>query len=218
MSTKFFNLISGDELHRGPQSKIIPADSFSTLLDAYEVLEHIKEDAEKYRLDVTKECEQLKAHAEEEGYEEGFKKWSEQLVKLEEEIERVYQEMEKLIIPVALKAAKKIVEREIEQSNTAIVDIVAANLRAVSQHKKVNIYVNRKDLETLEKNKPRLKEVFENLESMSIRDRDDISPGGCIIETEIGIVNAQIEHRWRVLEKAFETLTRKTSATKVSGS
>lgn len=218
MSTKFFNLISGDEIHRSPQSKIIPAEAFSTLLDGYEILERIKQDAEQYRSEVVSEAEKAKAHAEEEGYAEGYQKWSEHLVRLEEEIERVYQEMEKLIIPVALKAAKKIVEKELEVSNDAIVSIVAANLRAVSQHKKVTIYVNRKDLDILEKNKPQLKQIFESLESLSIRDRDDVTPGGCIIETEIGIVNAQIEHRWRILEKAFETLAKKTPAPKAPGS
>lgn len=210
MSTKFFTLIHDAHVRRAPKSKVIPAESFSTLLEAKEVLDQIKKDAELYRLEVVKECEHLKEQALQEGYEEGFKKWSEHLVQLEEETQRVYKEIEKLIIPVALKAAKKIVERELELSDTVIVDIVAANLRAVSQHKRVTIYVNKKDLESLEKQRPRLREIFEALESLSIRDRDDITPGSCTIETEIGIINAQMEHRWHLLEKAFKSLIKQS--------
>ncbi len=210
MSKKFFSLIYGDQIHTAPETKVIPADSFSVLQDASQVLELIKQDAEKYRMQVVKESEQLKEHAEKEGYEEGFKKWAEHLVNLEKEIEKVHQELQQLVIPVALKAAKKIVGKEIELSEDVIVDIVASNLKAVAQHKKVTIFVNKKDLDVLDKNKPRLRDLFESLESLSIRPRDDVASGGCIIETEIGIINAQLEHRWRVLEKAFEGLVKAT--------
>ncbi len=206
MCKKFFTLIYGDQIHVAPKSKVIPAKEISTLQDAVEVLAHIKQDAEKYRLEVVKESEELKENAFKEGYEDGYKQWAEHLVDFEEQLEAVRMEMQKLIIPIALKAAKKIVGREIELSEDVIVDIVASNLKAVAQHKKITIYVNKKEVDILEQNKPRLRELFEHLESLSIRAREDIDPGGCVIETEIGIINAQMEHRWNVLEKAFEKL------------
>jgi len=189
-----------------PQTKIIPGEAFSRLMDASEVLEHIKQEAEQYRLEVSRDAEQIKEHAFKEGYEAGFKKWAEHLVKLEEEIHLVHKELQQLVIPVALKAAKKIVSKEIELSPDSIVDIVAAQLKSVATHKKITIYVNKADLEAIERNKNRLRDLFEALESLSIRAREDIAPGGCSIETEIGIINAQLEHRWSVLEKAFDNL------------
>lgn len=206
MSKKLFTLIHGDRIHAAPKGKIIPSDELATLQNAFEVLEHIKQDAEKYRMQVAQESETIKENAFKEGYEDGFKQWAEHLVKFEQQLESLHKEMQQAIIPVALKAAKKIVGREMELSETTIVDIVASNLKTISQHKKIIIYVNKKELDVLEKHKQRLRELFENLESLSIRPRDDVAPGGCIIETEIGIINAQLEHRWRVLEKAFEKL------------
>jgi type III secretion protein L len=44
---------------------------------------------------------------------------------------------------------------------------------------------------------------------LSLRDRSDIQPGGCIIETEGGIINAQLENQWRVLENALGILLKK---------
>ena len=207
MSKKLFTLIHGDQILVAPQEKIIPAGDFSILQDALDVLNHIKEDAEKYRLQVAKESEQFKEHGFKEGYEEGFKQWADHLVDFEKKLEDLRKEMQQVIIPIALKAAKKIVGREIELSEDLIVDIVASNLKAVLQHKKITIYVNKKEIESLEKHKQQLRDLFENLESFSIRPRDDIAPGGCVIETEIGIINAQMEHRWQVLEQAFNAMT-----------
>lgn len=206
MKKKFFSLINGKEIHVSPQTKVIPAGEISTLIDGKELLEQVKKDAEAYRLEVAAECEKLKEQAEAIGYEEGFKSWADHIVKLEEEISNVRKEVEKMVVPVALKAAKKIVGREIELSETAIVDIVSNSLKSVATHKKIIIYVNRKDLETLEKHKTKLKDLFENLETFTVRERSDIEPGGCVIETEGGIINAQLENQWRTLERAFNTL------------
>lgn len=205
-SKKFFTLIHGDRIHAGPKTKIVKAEDFSTLLDAIDVLNQVQEDAEKYKTEVVDEIETLKEQAQREGYEAGFKQWTEQIAKLEQEIIKVRKDTEKVIIPVAIKAAKKIVGREIELSETAIVDIIASNLKAVSAHKKITIYVNKKDLEIVEANKNRLKQLFETLEVLSVRERADIKPGGCVIETEGGIINAQLDNQWRILEAAFEAL------------
>lgn len=201
---KCFSLISGEEVFLGPKSKVIPAESFSTLLSAEEILVKVKEDAENYRLEVLKECEKLKEAAQQEGFEAGFREWVQHVAALEEEVIRVRTDLEKMLVPVALKAAKKIVGREIELSEETIVDIVSNALKQVSQHKKVTIYVNPKDLERLEASRVRLRKIFESLEVLSLRQRGDISPGGCVIETEGGIINAQIENQWRALEQAFE--------------
>lgn len=203
---KLFSFIHGETAHVAPSTKVLPAEEFSTLKTAKELLDHAVSDAEQYKKEVVSEIEKLKEIAQREGFEEGFKKWTEQIAMLEEEVKKVRQDMEKMVLPIALKAAQKIVSKELELSQNAIVDIVTANLKAVSQHKQVAIYVNKAELNALETARPKLKDLFEGLESLSIRERADIQPGGCVIETEGGIINAQIENRWRILENAFEKM------------
>lgn len=209
MSNKFFSLIYGEKNKIVPNKKIIPGEAIGLILDAQEVLVQVKKDAEKYKIEVAQECEKLKELAKQEGFAEGYQKWAEHIAKIEEEIIKVRTELEKMLIPVALKAAKKIVGREIELSENTIVDIVSNSLKAVSQHKKITIYVNKKDLDPIEASRPRLKEIFESLEVLSLRERPDIARGGCIIETEGGIINAQLENQWSALERAFTTLMKK---------
>lgn len=206
---KFFSLIKEGSIHLAPQSKIIPGDEISTLMDGIEILKVVQDDADSYRLKVVEECEKLKELSQQEGYEEGFKTWLEHIAKLEEEIVKVRKEFEKVLIPIALGAAKKIVGREIELSDDIIFDIVSNALKPVASHKKITIYVNQQDLQVLEKKKPELKKLFEVLETFVIRERADIAPGGCIIETEGGIINAQLENQWRTLEKAFDKLVKR---------
>lgn len=206
MTKKFFSLIHGDAVHIKPEGKVIPAEALSALLEALELIETAKQDVEKYKAEVEEECKKLKEEATKKGYEEGYQKWIDEISKLETEISNVRGDMEKVLIPVALKAAKKIVGREMELSENTIVDIVSTALKAVSQHKRITIYVNKKDLDPLEKGRERLKGIFESLEVLSVRERNDIAPGGCVIETEGGIINARLENQWNALEKAFSAL------------
>ncbi len=214
MSNQLFTLFFGDRVKIAPKTKIISSENFSKTLSANEMIDLVHKEAKKYRMDIIAECEQLKEQAQKEGFEAGFKEWSSQLASLEAEILKVRKELSHILAPVALKAAKKVVGRELKISEDAIVDIVSNVLKSVAQHKKISIYANPKDLVILEAHRPRLKEIFESLESLSLRPRDDIEVGGCIIETEGGIINAKLENQWKVLEQAFEAMfTKDTLAT-----
>lgn len=211
MTKKFFSLIRGESIHLSPESKVIKAQEFSELLSSEGLLEAVKKDAEIYRESVIKECELLKEKAEEKGFDEGLKKWTDQLVKLEQEIAQVRKDVEKMVMPVVLKAIRKILGREIEQSESAVLDIISTNLKAVTHHKNIRIYVSPDNWKNIELNKPKLKANFEKIESLSIIEQADLKPGDCIIETEGGIINAKLETVLQNLERAFEVLARTSS-------
>jgi type III secretion protein L len=203
---KYFSLIYGNAISQAPNTKVIPEEDYSKLLTGNEVLTTVMEEAEKYKKQIAAECEAIKEQAVIEGFQEGYQQWTNQVAKMEEEIAKVQGELQKLVMPIALKAAKKIVSSELTLQPNAIVEIVTNTLKSVAGHKRIVIYVNKTDLVLLEKNKNKLKDIFESLESLSIRERDDIEQGGCIIETEGGIINARLKDRWRNLEAAFEAL------------
>jgi len=201
---KTLALIHGEEIHFAPGTKVVSASTYTTLLSLKEMLQKAKEDAKRHILEAKEEAKKIKKEAEESGFEEGMKRWTDQLQQLEKEIDKVHEEIRKIAIPLALKAAKKIVGKEIELTPQVIVNIVSENLQTVKQHAFVKVYVNKKDYVVLEKEKEKLKALFESLKSFAILIKDDVEPGGCIIETEVGIINARIGNKWAVLEKAFE--------------
>lgn len=199
----FFTLLKEGAIHVAPQKKVIPAEEFSTLMSAAEVKNRATEEALTYRKEVALECEKIKEQAQKEGFEEGLKRWNAQIAFLEKEVLNVRKEMETTLVPLATAAVKKIIGKELELKPETIVDIVATALKTVSQHHRIAIYVNRADLEIVEEARGRLKEIFEHLHSMSISARDDVESGGCIIETEVGIINAQLSNQLQALEAAF---------------
>lgn len=203
---KYFSLIYGDKISKAPNNKILPAEEFSLLLTGQELLCKIQEEANRYRQEVAKEGETLKEEAQKRGFEEGLARFNEQIAFLEKEIGRAYDEVAKKALPIALQAAKKIVGREMTLNEATIADIVKSSLRAVAEHKRITIYCNKEDREKIEAHKEEMKGIFERLESLVVQEREDVLPGGCIIETEAGIINAQWENQWQALENAFKQI------------
>ncbi|HEY2811554.1 MAG TPA: HrpE/YscL family type III secretion apparatus protein [Rhabdochlamydiaceae bacterium] len=201
---KFFSLIYQGEVHPATEEKIIPSEDFSTLMQAVDLLNKAKEDAENLHQETLKECQTLKEEAEKRGFQAGLEQFNEQLLNFERSLRALRLELQNQIIPIALKAAKKIVGAQLELNPDTIVDIVTQCLAPVMQNHRFTIYVNKADKEILEAHKPKLKALLEHVQVLTIQERSDISPGGCIIETEAGIINATIENQWRALESAFE--------------
>ncbi|MEX1013019.1 MAG: HrpE/YscL family type III secretion apparatus protein [Waddliaceae bacterium] len=204
MSNRLFSLIQDGKIELTPGKKHIPAEEFSILLSASELVTKTQDDADLFRTRVIKQCETIKEQAKQEGFEEGFNQWTAKLTELEKETRKVRSDVEKMVLKIALKAAKKILARELELSKSAVVDIIKQSLKPIAQHKYVTIHVNPSELEVIEENRGTIKEVFESLEALSIRPNREVGPGGCIIETEGGIINAQLENQWMILENAFQ--------------
>lgn len=201
---KWFSLFYQGDLHPSTDEKVIPAKEFSTLIEAKEVLDKAREDSEKHLEETKKECEKLRKKAKEKGFEEGLEKFNEQMLYMDSQLKAIQHHLQQTILPIALKAAKRIVGKELDTFPETIVDIVIQAIAPIAESHRVTIFVNKQDKEILDKNKPKLKEILQQAEIFNIQEKSDISPGGCVIQTEGGMINATIENQWRALERAFE--------------
>lgn len=201
---KFLTLIQKSEIHPETAEKVIPAKEFSVLLETKTLIEHAQEDIVLYKKKVEKECKKIRQQAKQQGFDEGLEQFSSYITELEKKILFWYSELQKKVLPLALQAAKKIVAQQLSLDPETIVRIVSETLNSVKQSPHITIYVNKLDKEILEANKPKLKENLEQIKSFVIQERDDVEQGGCVIETDSGIINAKIDKLWEALEHAFQ--------------
>ena len=151
--SKYFSLVYSGEIHRGEDDKVIPGEEFSELLKAIDVLDKAKKDVKTYLDQNKKECEKYLEEANQAGFNQGLTEFNKQIIHYEQKMKQFEHELQKLVLPLALKAAKKIVGRELEMNPETIVDIVRQNLKPVTQNHHIKIYVSKQDLDILEKEK-----------------------------------------------------------------
>lgn len=202
---KFFSLIfRHDDIV--PNKKVLSPEAYSAVLDAQALLETTKKDSESYLNTTKQECEKLRQEAKEQGFKEGGESWSSQLAYLEQETHNLRNQIKESLVPLAIASVKKILGKELETDPDTIVSIITGALKELTQHKKIIIHVNPKDLATVEKHRPDLKKIVEYADTLIIAPKADVTVGGCVIETEAGIVNAQLDVQLAALEKAFSSI------------
>ena len=102
-------------------------------------------------------------------------------------------EAEQSFVLLAVKLAEKIVQRNIEISPEMVKNTVASALETVSQTTNISIRVSPDDISIIEELKGELEYVLGRFDSVRFQPDVNIQRGGCLVLTERGKVDAQIE-------------------------
>lgn len=124
--------------------------------------------------------------------------------KLRTEYSLNMHKLENAVVPVAVMIAKHILMREISNDSNIVIEQVRKAIKLTDEDSVVKIIVNPEDLEILNSVKSTLtsdKSVSENIE---ITSDSKISRGGCMLLTNVGIIDACIESQ---LQKIQENLS-----------
>jgi len=160
--------------------------------------------AQKYADDLMRSQEAaLKAAREKgfkQGYEEGLKQLNEALLQVQRFRQEAMGRIEKEIIKLALKVARKILGYELERNDSAIIAIIKENLKASRHQESIRLQVNPDDYEQVKARKQELLAVLSQCEDFSLYADESVKPGGCEIETENGSISADLDAQLDVLE------------------
>lgn len=202
-----FSFIRSGHVHTAKTGKVIPQAQFSELVQAHEIIHKAKQEVEAYKTEAALAADQLKETARKEGLQEGLCTFNDHLIQFDKQLQLIRIELQKQILPLALKAAKKIVGDQLTLAPETIVEIVIQAINPVLQNHRFTLYVNKADKDLIELRRGRIRDLLEQVQTLTIAERADIPLGGCIIETESGIINATLENQWRALEAAFAKYT-----------
>ena len=121
---------------------------------------------------------------------------------------RLIWEAEQSFVLLAVKLAEKVIFRNIELNPEMIKDTVIAALDTVSQTTNVVVRVSPEDISIIEELKGDLDYVLGRFDSVKFQPDANVSRGGCVVLTERGKVDSQIEVQLqRIARDILETNT-----------
>lgn len=186
---------------------IIKHRVFTAMEQAKVILNEAREDAKRIRSharDVLNQAqlerEQERQRGYEQGLEEGRSEFSERVIDAEMTKERIMEEAEPEVIRMVMDIAQKVIGRELEKG--AVVDVVKKAI-AESLGQKVVVRVHPADFEKLKNEQAALLEAAGATRTVSVREDEGVSAGGCIVETELGTVDARLETQIQAIRKAL---------------
>lgn len=189
----------------GPEARraIVDGDVFDAKLEAERLLSDARAAAERELQSAREEAERLRRKAELEGRERGLAAVTELLVGARLASAKARANAETDLRVLAVRIAEKILGRELAIDAGAVVDVAAEALRHVGEPRELLLRCASDDLAALERGKPRLIERCRAAQALSFRADDAVARGGCIIETELGVVDARLSTQLEAIERAL---------------
>lgn len=117
------------------------------------------------------------------------------------ELATIYEEEEHEMLSLILGIARKITDLEIEMNPEIILTVLKKGLDQISDNRSIKIHVNRKDWETVKANMEAIRINVDLPEDVEIVPSPRVDPGGCVIETENGSVDACIDTQFQEIRR-----------------
>lgn len=164
-----------------------------------------KAEAERILETARHDAERLRTQAIAEGRERGLAAVTELLTAARAASARSQKSGEQDLRLLAVRIAERILERELQLSPETVVDIAAAALSQAGAPHDVLLRIHPDDLKALERGRPRLLQRCAHAEVVHLRADASVTRGGCIVETELGTVDARLPLQLDAIERALRS-------------
>lgn len=194
--------LTGDAVVPAPGVRILRADEYSRLLEAGELLAAARGRAEAIRAEAEEAYETRRREGYEDGVMEGRMEQAEKMMETAMQAVEYIEHIEETLVRVVTSAVRKIIGELDERER--IVRVVRTALVSVRSRQKVLIRVCPAD-------EPAVREALAamiasapgGVSFLDVSADPRMKPGDCILESELGVVDAGLETQLRALENAL---------------
>jgi flagellar assembly protein FliH len=183
--------------------------------EAKRLVDEAKEEADKLISDAQSQADSIEREAREKGVEQGEEKGFaagraevDRLIDrlhviINKSIERrhaILEEAEGQIVELVLQIAKKVVKVISENQKNVVINNVVQALRVLKSKSDVTIRVNMQDLQMTSEHTQQIIRTIERVGNVTVAEDSTVDPGGAIIETDFGQIDARISSQLREIE------------------
>jgi len=203
MEMKIIKNKAAEERELGPGGKIIKKELFEASQEARHIVEEARQEAEQ----IVARAEQQRTASVESGfqigYEEGLKRWNEILAGAWQARENLKTEWERSMLHLAVRVAERIVGEQLRLHPDTIVPIVREALKSLGQERQLTLLIHPDHREMVQANLDRLQTLVGSSRQIHLVVNPDIGLGGCVVESELGVIDAKLETQLECLEKVL---------------
>ncbi len=184
-----------------PESKIVPAEEYQAYVDAQGIIAAARQQAEQIIADAQQEFAAQKKQGYEDGLTEGRMEMAEKMVDSVASSVDYFSELEGQIVDLVVKALKKIIGEMGDRER--IVSIVKHALAVARNQSKVTVRACPADVEAIQEQLDEIMRPYPAVSFIDVVSDSRLSPGGCILETDVGVVDASIDVQLQAIEKSL---------------
>lgn len=164
------------------------------------------------------------ALGKDEGYQAAFEKRTTEINRGLEELSQVAGQIHHLkpelvaqneihLTKLIYEIAEKVVYSEIEKNPELIIEVIKKSVLTAQTEENVTVVVAQESIDFLEKYKNNHPDQYEFFNKIKFVGSENVKPGGCIVETNYGAIDAQIEQRLNQVWSSISAVLPKAKST-----
>ena len=172
------------------------------IAESREDAKRIIAEAEGIRSDAVSARDQSLKSGYAEGEAKGLAQVTEKLIALDDLRKRFYETAEPEVIKLVVEIAEKIIGRIASQNQELIKSVVRQALeKAIGE--RITVKLHPEDYAVLMAGEHEFKDIIDRTKRLTFREDDSLSKGGCVLETEVGTIDARMETQLAAIKKAL---------------
>ena len=202
MDEKVTNSAAAPEKVLVSTPKVVKREVYEATLEARDVVTLAQEKSRQLLEEAERQCDGIRERARQEGYAQGLAEWNQILAAAAQRADQLAKSWEETMLRLSIRVAEKIIGEEIRLRPEAIVGIVRQALKGARPGKRLTIQVNPAEAQQVRDRADTLQGHGFSSE-IEIVAAASVPPGGCVIESELGIIDARLETQLKCLEDAL---------------
>lgn len=184
-----------------PGVSVLKAHEYDAFVEAAGLIGEARERAAGILAEAGKDAEERRRAGFEAGVREGKDEVAEQFFAAVSGSVEQLAGMENALVDVVIRSLRTILG-SFDREELAV-QTVSHALRLVRDEKRVLLRVSPDDAPLVEKRLAEITKPYPVLIRVDVRADASLSPGGCVMETELGVIDATLDRQLAVIEDAF---------------
>jgi len=184
-----------------PSARVIKRDEHAFILEGQRILEAARHEAGLIRQKAETEAAQKRQEGFQQGLEEGKAEIAEHIVQCMGQSAAYFSKVENVMVDLVMRAVRHVIG-EMNQRDVAE-RIVRRALESMRNESQVTVRVAPAQADWLKGRLNAIMQAFPKVQFLHIESDSRMPENGCILETEIGVVDASLETQLKAIEKAL---------------
>jgi len=185
-----------------PDLRLLKADDYQILVEARQALAEAQQQAQALLVEAEREYERQKQRGYADGINEAKMKMAERLIDTAERTVNYFAQVENQVATLVMTALRKVLGEFDDVELT--LRVVRNALQVVRNQPQVTIRVAPAQELALRQRLNELLVGYNRIGMIEVLADPRLTTGGCILETEIGVVDASVEVQLQALERALK--------------
>lgn len=184
-------------------STLVPRRLFEAEREGSEIIGEARAQARKLLEEAESRRQEMLRQGFEQGRREGAARVTEELAGVLKEVSEIRGSASERLVQLVTKIADKVLKEAVKLNPEAVVSIARHALQQVRWCREITLRVNPEDLEIIHKQRPELTAALDNVNELRLEGDPQVERGGCLVESEAGILDASLSTQLAALERAL---------------